>query len=103
MPLLQQRVDVRKYLADKEYGSKLQYLTEMQDLVGLQQELLVQKSHIHESESAVTKPYATPPPTSLGKSPAPVGPTTEGHREDQGHVPRMHNYTPTNPAPSRAR
>jgi hemolysin D len=54
MPLLQQRVDVRKYLADKEYGSKLQYLTEMQDLVGLQQELLVQKSHIHESESAVT-------------------------------------------------
>jgi membrane fusion protein, hemolysin D len=53
IPLLQQRVDVRKYLADKEYGSKLQYLTEMQDLVGLQQELLVQKSHIHEAESAV--------------------------------------------------
>src|SRR6266436_2757929 len=54
IPLLQQRVDVRKYLADKEYGSKLQYLTEMQDLVGLQQELLVQKSHIREAESAVT-------------------------------------------------
>jgi hemolysin D len=54
LPLLQQRVDVRKYLADKEYGSKLQYLTEMQDLVGLQNELLVQKSHIHEAESAVT-------------------------------------------------
>jgi hemolysin D len=54
IPLLQQRVDVRKYLADKEYGSKLQYLTEMQDLVGLQQELLVQKNHIHEAESAVT-------------------------------------------------
>src|ERR1700686_4477728 len=53
IPLLKQRVDVRKYLADKEYGSKLQYLTEMQDLVGLQQELLVQKSHIHEAESAV--------------------------------------------------
>ena len=54
IPLLQQRVDVRKYLADKEYGSKLQYLTEMQDLVGLQQELMVQKSHIHEAELAVT-------------------------------------------------
>jgi hemolysin D len=54
IPLLKQRVDVRKYLADKEYGSKLQYLTEMQDLVGLQQELMVQKSHIHEAESAVT-------------------------------------------------
>jgi hemolysin D len=54
IPLLQQRVDVRKYLADKQYGSKLQYLTEMQDLVGLQQELLVQKSHIQEAESAIT-------------------------------------------------
>lgn len=54
IPLLKQRVDVRKYLADKEYGSKLQYLTEMQDLVGLEQELMVQKSHIHEAESAVT-------------------------------------------------
>src|SRR6266567_2231963 len=54
IPLLQQRVDVRKYLADREYGSKLQYLTEMQDLVGLQQELLVQKSRIHEFEAAVT-------------------------------------------------
>jgi hemolysin D len=53
IPLLQQRVEVRKYLAGKEYSSKLQYLTEMQDLVGLQQELLVQKSHIHEAESAV--------------------------------------------------
>jgi hemolysin D len=54
IPLLQQRADIRKYLADKEYGSKLQYLTEMQDLVGAQHELLVQQSHIHESESAVT-------------------------------------------------
>lgn len=54
IPLLQQRADIRKYLADKEYGSKLQYLTELQDLVGAQQELLVQKSHIHEAELAVT-------------------------------------------------
>ena len=45
IPLLQQRVDIRKYLADKELGSKLQYLTEMQELVDQQQELLVQKSH----------------------------------------------------------
>ena len=34
IPLLQQRVDVRKYLTDKELGSKLQYLTELQELVG---------------------------------------------------------------------
>jgi hemolysin D len=53
IPVVTQRVDVRKYLADKEYGSKLQYLTELQDLVGLQQERLVQQSHIHEAEAAV--------------------------------------------------
>jgi hemolysin D len=53
VPLLQQRVDVRKYLADKEYGSKLQYLTDLQELVGLQQDLLVQNSRYHESEASV--------------------------------------------------
>jgi hemolysin D len=53
LPILQQRVDVRKYLADKEYGSKLQYLTELQDLVGQQQELVVQKSRLREAESAL--------------------------------------------------
>jgi hemolysin D len=39
IPLLQQRVDVRKHLADKELGSKLRYLTDLQDLVGQQQDL----------------------------------------------------------------
>src|SRR5450759_3470918 len=53
IPVVTQRVDVRKYLVAKEYGSKLQYLTELQDLVGLQQELVVQQSHIHEAEAAV--------------------------------------------------
>jgi hemolysin D len=53
IPVVTQRVDVRKYLVAKEYGSKLQYLTELQDLVGLQQELMVQQSHIHEAEAAV--------------------------------------------------
>ena len=54
IPLLQQRVDVRKYLADKEFGSKLQYLSEMQELVGLQQELLVKKSQYSEVEAAIS-------------------------------------------------
>ena len=53
IPIVTQRVDVRKYLVAKEYGSKLQYLTDYQDLVGLQQELMVQQSHIHEAEAAV--------------------------------------------------
>jgi hemolysin D len=53
IPLLQQRVDVRKYLTDKELGSKLQYLTELQDLVTQQQDLLVQQSRYHEADAAV--------------------------------------------------
>ena len=38
---------------DKELGSKLQYLTELQDLVGQQQDLLVQQSCYREADAAV--------------------------------------------------
>jgi hemolysin D len=53
IPLLGERVDVRKNLYDKQLGSKLTYLTEYQDYVGQQQELLVQKSRYREAEAAV--------------------------------------------------
>jgi hemolysin D len=53
IPVLTQRVDIRKYLYDKDLGSKLTYLTEYQDLVGLQQEVLVQKSRYQEADAAV--------------------------------------------------
>jgi hemolysin D len=53
IPLLQQRVDVRKVLYDKELGSKLTYLTELGDLVGQQQDLLVQQSRYREADAAV--------------------------------------------------
>ena len=53
IPILQQRVDVRKYLVDKEFGSKLQYLSDMLELVGQQQDLLVQKSRYSEVEAAL--------------------------------------------------
>jgi hemolysin D len=51
-PVLQERVDVRKGLSDKGLGSRLTYLTEYQDLVSMQQDLLVQRSHLHEAEAA---------------------------------------------------
>src|SRR5215831_15695725 len=51
IPLLQQRVDVRKVLYDKELGSKLTYLTELGDLVGQQQDLLVQQSRYREADA----------------------------------------------------
>src|SRR3984893_2252046 len=53
IPLLQERVNVRKYLTEKELGSKLLYLTDLQELVGQQHDLLVQKSRYREIGEAV--------------------------------------------------
>jgi hemolysin D len=43
----------RKYLLDKGYGSKLDYLTIEQDLIEHQQELEVQKGRLAEAEGAI--------------------------------------------------
>jgi hemolysin D len=53
VPLLEQKVEVRKYLYDKELGSKLLYLSDLGDLTGQQQDLLVQKSRLNEADAAV--------------------------------------------------
>jgi hemolysin D len=53
IPLLQERVDVRKYLYDKAIGSKITYLTEFQDLVGQQHDVIVQKSRLREADAAM--------------------------------------------------
>lgn len=53
IPLLQERAETRKYLSDKGLGSKMTYLTEQQDLVGQQQDLLIQRSKMKETDAAV--------------------------------------------------
>ena len=53
IPVVQQRVDIRKTLIDKELGSKLTYLEILQLLIEQQQDLSVQKSRLHEAEAAV--------------------------------------------------
>src|SRR5512135_3678747 len=53
IPVIQQRVDIRKTLMDKELGSKLTYFEILQLLVEQQENLSVQKSHLHEAEAAV--------------------------------------------------
>jgi hemolysin D len=53
IPVIQQRVDIRKTLMEKELGSKLNYFEVLQLLVEQQQELGVQKSHLREAEAAV--------------------------------------------------
>jgi hemolysin D len=53
IPILQQRVDIRKYLADKEYGSKLTYLETLSDLVAQQKDLPVEQSHLREAAATL--------------------------------------------------
>ena len=50
---MQQRVDARKTLYDKALGSKLVYLQEDQELVGMKQDVPVQQSRLHEADAAV--------------------------------------------------
>jgi hemolysin D len=52
IPVIQPRVDIRKTLMDKQLGSTLTYFETLQLLVEQQQELSVQKSHLHEAEAA---------------------------------------------------
>jgi hemolysin D len=53
IPVIQQRVDIRKTLMDKELGSKLTYFEILQLLIEQQEDLSVQKSHLNEAEAAV--------------------------------------------------
>jgi hemolysin D len=52
IPVIQQRVDIRKTLMDKELGSKLTYFEILQLLVEQQEDLGVRKSHLREAEAA---------------------------------------------------
>jgi hemolysin D len=53
IPTIQQRVDIRKTLVEKELSSKLTYFETLQLLVEQQEELGVQKSRLHEAGAAV--------------------------------------------------
>jgi hemolysin D len=53
IPVVQQRVDIRKTLMEKELSSKITYFETLQQLVEQQEELSVQKSHLQEAEAAV--------------------------------------------------
>ena len=50
---LQQRVAIHEQLFQKELGSKLTYLTELQDLVGERQDILVEQSRKDETSAAI--------------------------------------------------
>jgi hemolysin D len=53
IPPLEERVEIRKHLVNKELGSRLIYLSDLQELVGQRQEVLVQESRLTEAEAAI--------------------------------------------------
>jgi hemolysin D len=52
-PIIKERVDIRKYLVDKELGSRLTYLETLQQLTENQKDLVVQKSRLQETDAAL--------------------------------------------------
>ena len=50
---LEQRVEIRKQMFNKELGSRLVYLTELQDLVGQRKEMVVYENRLKEADSAI--------------------------------------------------
>jgi hemolysin D len=53
IPLLQQRVEIRKFLFEREVGSKVVYLENLTELVQQQKELDVQQTRLREAEAAL--------------------------------------------------
>lgn len=53
IPLLRQRADARRYLAEKGVGSKLEYLQVEQDLLEHEQELQVQRARLTEAAAGL--------------------------------------------------
>ncbi|WP_426442370.1 HlyD family type I secretion periplasmic adaptor subunit [Bradyrhizobium genosp. P] len=53
VPIIQQRVDIRKISAEQEFTSRFQYLEIVQQLVEQQQELVVQRSRLRETQASL--------------------------------------------------
>ena len=52
-PIIKERVDIRKSLADKELGSRLSYLEAFQQFTENERDLVVQKSRLQEADAAL--------------------------------------------------
>lgn len=52
LPLLRDRAEVRRYLYDHQYGSKLTYLETQQQLVEMERDLVVQRDRLSEADAA---------------------------------------------------
>ncbi len=52
-PIIKQRVDIRKYLADRELGSRLTYLEMLQLLTENEKDIAIQQSRLDEANAAL--------------------------------------------------
>ena len=78
---------MRKNLFDRDLGSKIAYLNELQDLIGQQNELLVQKSRRHEIDVAVSVLKETRAKTEAEYQPRLVRRPREGRAKSGGTFP----------------
>jgi hemolysin D len=58
-PIIDQRLEIRRYLSDKALGSKLTYLETLQQLTENQKDTAIQKTHLAEANAAVAALVAT--------------------------------------------
>jgi hypothetical protein len=70
IPLLERRVEVRKYLNDHQYGSKLTYLETLQDLTEHQQDLAAQQ--VRRGRGGARRHHRDPRPDRLRVPPHPL-------------------------------
>ena len=83
IPVIQQRVDIRKTLMEKEIGSKLTYYEILQLLVEQQEELSVQKQPSARSRGGRGRDPGDPRPGRGRVSQGPVRRTRQGRAESQ--------------------
>jgi hemolysin D len=84
IPIVQQRVDIRKILYDHQTGSKITYLENLETLVDNQKELEVQKSRLIEAEAALNAITQTRAQTEAEFRRALFGELTEADRKVAG-------------------
>jgi hemolysin D len=85
-PLIRERVDIRKYLVDKELGSRLTYLETAQQLTDNEKDLVVQKSRLQETDAAVAAIIQTRQQTEAEFQRTLFGELTENERKAAGLV-----------------
>ena len=63
---LQQRLAIREELMNKELTSKVVYLNDLQEMLGQQQEIQVQRKRAEEADAAIASPGRDPYPDGRG-------------------------------------